>query len=406
MFASIASLERSLSGFFTDLKASEDWKAFSSKTGWWQWHLFKQSRGRRNSFFFFFSLEDVNTDCQELLLTISKGKGEEESDNGEVSARLSDDSGVSDSSENSGADESKEIETTPMDVDELNVANMPLPPSALCDCHGEPQCPGWEFTCSLCLDSFVPGPLRKYHASNCHSLCCETCLKDSLSFNIRNGNSKPSCVSCGFHLTSQEVARRLDPEDVERYHRFLLRRVLQRNPKLHECKNPGCENAVLVEDECALKTWKCEACDAVCPWCQQAGHPDKKCEAMKRFEKSERSHKRWVALSASRKCPSCKTPTLKNGGCPHMNCKACGHQYCWLCRQDWATHDMCAFAKVAVVGIVVISPIIVALGAAVAVTIIGPAMGADAMAGHKLFNGRPMYKKLWRAAKDLYYEFR
>ena len=144
--------------------------------------------------------------------------------------------------------------------------NLPPTPSDLCDCHGVPcgVCPGWTFHCNICFDEFVPGSVRKYHAANCHTMVCDACVQDMLTMHVRNGEVRQlHCPSCGFHLTTLEVARHLEPEDVERYHRFLLRRALAHNPKLLECKNPGCDNAVLIEDACMRDSWSCEMCEKV-----------------------------------------------------------------------------------------------------------------------------------------------
>ena len=40
-----------------------------------------------------------------------------------------------------------------------------------------------------------------------------------------------------------------------------------------------------------------------------------------------------------RKCPNCKTRIQKNGGCPHMNCFRCHHDFCWCCMGQWRNHN-------------------------------------------------------------------
>ncbi|CAD8125992.1 unnamed protein product [Paramecium sonneborni] len=37
-------------------------------------------------------------------------------------------------------------------------------------------------------------------------------------------------------------------------------------------------------------------------------------------------------------CPNCGVLIQRNGGCKHMTCKVCAHQFCWLCKQQWGRH--------------------------------------------------------------------
>jgi ariadne-1 len=49
----------------------------------------------------------------------------------------------------------------------------------------------------------------------------------------------------------------------------------------------------------------------------------------------------WM-LANTKKCPECRSPIEKNGGCMHMTCKknsgGCGYEFCWLCRGPWTEH--------------------------------------------------------------------
>ena len=38
-------------------------------------------------------------------------------------------------------------------------------------------------------------------------------------------------------------------------------------------------------------------------------------------------------------CPGCAVRTFKDGGCNHMTCSLCHHEYCWMCLRVWRTCD-------------------------------------------------------------------
>ncbi len=42
----------------------------------------------------------------------------------------------------------------------------------------------------------------------------------------------------------------------------------------------------------------------------------------------------WMKKN-SKPCPECESPIEKDGGCNHMTCIPCGHQFCWVCLKPW-----------------------------------------------------------------------
>jgi ariadne-1 len=55
----------------------------------------------------------------------------------------------------------------------------------------------------------------------------------------------------------------------------------------------------------------------------------------------ESENVKWL-IANTRKCPECRKPIEKNGGCMHMTCHknsgGCGFEFCWLCRGPWSAH--------------------------------------------------------------------
>jgi len=56
---------------------------------------------------------------------------------------------------------------------------------------------------------------------------------------------------------------------------------------------------------------------------------------------SESENVNWM-IANTKKCPQCRSPIEKNGGCMHMTCHknagGCGFEFCWLCRGPWSEH--------------------------------------------------------------------
>lgn len=46
-------------------------------------------------------------------------------------------------------------------------------------------------------------------------------------------------------------------------------------------------------------------------------------------------------LQYTKPCPNCKINIEKNGGCMHMTCRKCSHQFCWICKKTWAASHNC-----------------------------------------------------------------
>ncbi|OBA23303.1 hypothetical protein METBIDRAFT_63778 [Metschnikowia bicuspidata var. bicuspidata NRRL YB-4993] len=45
----------------------------------------------------------------------------------------------------------------------------------------------------------------------------------------------------------------------------------------------------------------------------------------------------WIDAN-TQGCPKCLAVIEKNGGCNHMTCGKCTHEFCWICLGDWSLH--------------------------------------------------------------------
>ena len=45
----------------------------------------------------------------------------------------------------------------------------------------------------------------------------------------------------------------------------------------------------------------------------------------------------WISAH-TKECPKCHSTIEKNGGCNHMTCNSCRHEFCWICLGAWEPH--------------------------------------------------------------------
>ena len=72
-------------------------------------------------------------------------------------------------------------------------------------------------------------------------------------------------------------------------------------------------------------------CDLLEKWCQKIDY------VKVNEKKPEETNEYWLQMN-TKPCPKCKTPIEKNSGCMYMDCRKCGHGFCWLCLGDKKSH--------------------------------------------------------------------
>jgi ariadne-1 len=179
-----------------------------------------------------------------------------------------------------------------------------------------------------------------------HGFCAD-CWRGYLHSKVDDGKAavKARCPShkCGRAVPSVFFERFCEPVWQEKYKEWCLRTYVEENPSVKWCTNPAgcnlaCENA------------GAEACDIVCNctfvWCWACGeeaHRPAACGTVREWNiknSAESENISWIRAN-TKQCPKCHKAIERNQGCNHMVCSTaggCGHNFCWLCLGDWATH--------------------------------------------------------------------
>ena len=106
-------------------------------------------------------------------------------------------------------------------------------------------------------------------------------------------------------------------------------------------KSQKCNFIVWVKSKPTARRVKCTQCQTqYCFSCTMPYHAPNSCQTIRRWhiKCQDDSETRNYLLVHTQDCPKCKVCIEKSGGCSHMTCNRCKHEFCWVCLNDWKTH--------------------------------------------------------------------
>lgn len=143
----------------------------------------------------------------------------------------------------------------------------------------------------------------------------------------------------------------------ERFKNFATEEFVLQNGGIL-CPGEGCGNGLMPEDEttrrivCFRNRGGCGL--TFCRECQNPYHDGGCATTMQeraqanteayQVDRTRAQQARWLEEANSsaaidrltKRCPGCRRPTEKNGGCNHMTCTQCRCEWCWLCHVTWS----------------------------------------------------------------------
>jgi len=186
--------------------------------------------------------------------------------------------------------------------------------------------------CQICFDRFLPEHTLHCLVSDSHIVCCKCFYQYAQSSASSHSLASLPCPQCQQTYDRLVLQVHLPPQLFEQMDRRQAsvdwRVALASNVEATlycECGLVG----IIERDSIGDRTVACAQCQrCYCLKCGNYAHAGSVCPA-------PRETIRWLESHRGKCCPNCGEGIEKNGGCTHMTCRSCCHQFCWRCLGAW-----------------------------------------------------------------------
>ncbi|UJR32413.1 hypothetical protein I4U23_019875 [Adineta vaga] len=171
---------------------------------------------------------------------------------------------------------------------------------------------------------------------------CNNCIYNTIKYHIDQTHiTNIACPEAGcdtifnyddiHHLLLSNNNRSL----FEIYDRQVVKQQLERMPEFSWC--PNCDGGQL---NTRITSYKrpiiCSNCkEKICLFHHTKWHTGMTCDEYDQMNPNVDNQTQQWLNSHSKRCPYCKSPVEKDGGCDHMKCKKCNHEFCWECLANY-----------------------------------------------------------------------
>lgn len=221
-----------------------------------------------------------------------------------------------------------------------------------------------DFTCFICCDTYE---LTQVYSLTCNHQFCIQCYYQYLMNEVNNGRLI-TCMdpSCKYTIPFQDVAHIIAIIEAEKT-LIVAEKPLRENPMLITatrewvdtrnsfkwCPATDCTSFTEIADASTIKNSSgsidlslvpivgCAEHHEFCFECNYENHLPCPCWLVKAWVKKcedDSETANWIDAN-THSCPKCHTSIEKNGGCNHMTCRKCKHEFCWICFGDWSSHS-------------------------------------------------------------------
>lgn len=215
--------------------------------------------------------------------------------------------------------------------------------------HGLGVAPGGhndenQTLCGVCFDEISVDAVTRL---SCRHSFCHECWKGSVDVAMVD-KSIDSLVDlkCLQHDCDERVSslalRSFAPAQANQWQRATISSFVDGCRRYCPCPNPDCAGVAILPESGSITNASCSYCNvSFCPSCGEGPHSPVSCTVLRSYQLEANRFDAAVDEIDNRiqDCPNCGQRIQKNGGCNHMTCTACGHEFCWLClSSDWASH--------------------------------------------------------------------
>ncbi|CAD6444579.1 c4d4a93d-0df2-44c8-ae35-bdf68069c3f8 [Sclerotinia trifoliorum] len=205
--------------------------------------------------------------------------------------------------------------------------------------------------CKVCSESLKEQPLEPNTPERTMAQCdhltdiCLSCLRQSMSFPMNEGNHILKCPICSQDLETWFIQLYCTKSMFTKYCELALKNYSRSQSNFNWCLAPKCGSGQIHEGDNARMI--CISCkEATCVQHQVPWHESLTCaeydDSTKRH-RGEEEKSREEVRKISVACPRCSAPIQKKGGCAHIKCVSrggsgnakCGYEFCYYCLVPW-----------------------------------------------------------------------